>query len=43
MVQSYYDALTVHKELRLLDLEKSRFAAYDYLGRTPEEFVGWFD
>lgn len=43
MVQDYYDALTVEKELRLLDLKNSRFAAYDYLGRAPEEFLGWFD
>jgi len=43
MVQSYYDALTVEKDLRMLDLEPSRFAGYDYLGRAPEEFIGWFD
>lgn len=43
MVQSYYDALTVEKELRMLDLDESRFDAYDYLGRTPEAFIGWFD
>lgn len=43
MVQSYYDALVVEKELRILDLDKSRFAAYDYLGRAPEEFIDWFE
>ena len=43
MVQSYYDALTVKKELRMLDLAESRFAAYDYLGQAPEEFIGWFN
>lgn len=43
MVQSYYDALTVDKDLRMLGLEPSRFAGYDYLGRAPEEFIGWFD
>ncbi|MBX2865739.1 MAG: alpha/beta hydrolase [Leptolyngbyaceae cyanobacterium MAG.088] len=43
MVRSYYSALTVEKEIRMLDLDKSRFAAYDYLGYAPEEFIGWFD
>lgn len=43
MVQQYYDALTVEKELKLLDIEKSRFAAYDYLGREPAEIMSWFD
>ena len=43
MVEAYYDALGTEKELRMLDLEKSRFAAYDFLGRAPEEFTGWFD
>lgn len=43
MVQSYYDALTVAKELRMLDLDESRFAAYDYLGQAPEKFISWFD
>ncbi|MEM9216409.1 MAG: alpha/beta fold hydrolase [Cyanobacteria bacterium P01_F01_bin.150] len=43
MVQSYYDALTVEKDLRMLDLTESRFAAYDYLGRAPEKWIGWFD
>ncbi len=43
MVQAYYDVLGTEKELRMLDLEKSRFAAYDFLGRAPEEFTGWFD
>ncbi|MEL7529644.1 MAG: hypothetical protein AAFN16_28060 [Pseudomonadota bacterium] len=43
MVRDYYDALKVEKDLMLLDLEKSRFAAYDYLGTHPEEMMGWFD
>ncbi len=43
MVRDYYDALKVEKDLMLLDLEKSRFAAYDYLGTRPEEVMGWFD
>ena len=43
MVQSYYDALTVDKEMRLIELEKSRFAAYEYLGARPERVMDWFD
>ncbi|MEM9092875.1 MAG: alpha/beta fold hydrolase [Cyanobacteria bacterium P01_F01_bin.53] len=43
MVHSYYNALTVEKEMRMLDLDTSRFAAYDYLGQAPEEFIDWFD
>lgn len=43
MVQAYYSALSSEKEYRELDLEPSRFAAYDYLGRAPEAFVDWFN
>lgn len=43
MVHAYYDKLEVEKELRFLDIEKSRFAAYDYLGSHPEEIMDWFD
>ncbi|MEX0319923.1 MAG: alpha/beta hydrolase [Ruegeria sp.] len=43
MVEDYYNALMVEKELKLLDIEKSRFAAYDYIGAHPEELMGWFD
>ena len=43
MVNDYYSALTVEKELRLLDLEKSRFAAYDYVGTHPEKLIDWFN
>ncbi|MEM7084450.1 MAG: hypothetical protein AAF465_17140 [Pseudomonadota bacterium] len=43
MVQDYYDALTVEKAQRMLDLEASRFAAYDYIGREPAVFADWFD
>ncbi|MBD0864922.1 MAG: alpha/beta hydrolase [Rhodobacteraceae bacterium] len=43
MVKDYYDALTVPKELKLLDIEKSRFAVYDYIGTHPEKLMGWFD
>ena len=43
MVEDYYNALAVEKELKLLDIEKSRFAAYDYVGTHPAELMGWFD
>lgn len=43
MVEDYYNALTTEKELKLLDIEKSRFAAYDYVGTHPAELMGWFD
>ena len=43
MVTDYYNALTTEKELKLLDIEKSRFAAYDYVGTHPDELMGWFD
>ena len=43
MVNAYYDGLTVEKEMLWLDIEKNRFAAYDYLGRSPENVMGWFD
>lgn len=43
MVEDYYNALTVEKELKLLDIEKSRFAAYDYVGAHPEDLMGWFE
>ena len=43
MVQSYYDKLKGEKELKMLDIEKSRFAAYDYIGSHPESILDWFD
>lgn len=43
MVKRYYDALAVEKNLRLLDLEKSRFAAYNWVGTHPGEVQAWFD
>ena len=41
-VQQYYDGLTVEKKLLMLDLEKSRAAAYEELGRAPERILGFF-
>ncbi|MEX3010311.1 alpha/beta hydrolase family protein [Hoeflea sp. TYP-13] len=43
MVKEYYDNLAVEKEMKWLDIEKSRFAAYDFVGREPEKLFGWFD
>ncbi|MCG7981777.1 MAG: lysophospholipase [Candidatus Thiodiazotropha lotti] len=43
MVDAYYNGLTVEKELMLLGLESSRFAAYDHIGSHPEDLMGWFD
>lgn len=43
MVKSYYDALNMDKEMLWLDIEKNRFAAYDYVGEQPTEISLWFD
>ncbi|WP_316368954.1 alpha/beta hydrolase [Candidatus Thiodiazotropha sp. CDECU1] len=43
MVEDYFQRLTVEKELKMLDLDKSRFAAYDRIGTHPQEFTDWFD
>lgn len=43
MVQQYFESLTVEKELMWIDLEKNRFAAYDFVGYAPEKLMGWFD
>ena len=42
-VQRYYDELAVEKELLWVDLAKSRAAAYDYLGTSPEKLSEFFD
>ncbi|MEM8963646.1 MAG: alpha/beta hydrolase [Acidobacteriota bacterium] len=42
-VQSYYDGLTVEKDLLWLDLEASRAASYEELGRAPEPILSYFD
>ena len=41
-VTAYYNGLQVEKEMLWLDLAKSRAAAYDSLGRTPEPIVEFF-
>lgn len=43
MVKAYYDGLTIEKDMLWLDIEKSRFAAYDFVGRAPEQLMGWFE
>eukprot|EP00903_Cladosiphon_okamuranus_P010749 g10159.t1 len=40
MVQDYYDALNVEKDLKLLDEERSRFAAYDWW-KAEGNYVLW--
>ena len=42
-VKDYYQELTQEKELKLVDLKKSRAAAYDYIGKSPEVVKGFFD
>ena len=42
-VKSYYDGLTVEKDLIWVDLQKNRFAAYDHLGQNPQGIFDWFD
>lgn len=41
-VQDYYDQLTVEKDILWLDLEKKRFAAYDWVGKKPDNILAWF-
>ena len=43
MVHSIFEDLKNEKELVLLDLEKKRGAAYDWIGKNPENIVGWFN
>ncbi|MCE2475320.1 MAG: hypothetical protein J4F47_07040 [Alphaproteobacteria bacterium] len=43
MVNEYFEAPTVQREMKWFDIEKSRFAAYDYIGRAPGDLVNWFD
>ncbi|MEM1299749.1 MAG: alpha/beta fold hydrolase [Pseudomonadota bacterium] len=43
MVKDYLDGLAVEKDMKWLDLDKSRFAAYDDLGKNSAEYLGWFE
>lgn len=42
MVHQYYNDLPVGKELLMLDLEKKRGAAYDWIGKNPDKILEWF-
>jgi pimeloyl-ACP methyl ester carboxylesterase len=42
-VQDYYDSLNTEKEMVWVDLEKSRAAAYDYIGKNPEKLSDFFN
>jgi alpha/beta superfamily hydrolase len=42
MVKQYYNDLTVEKELLMLNLEKKRGAAYDWVGKNPDKILEWF-
>lgn len=43
MVKRYYDDLKVEKDLLMLDLEKKRGAAYDWIGKNPKNILEWFN
>lgn len=42
-INEFFDALTVEKEMMFLDLGKKRASAYDYLTKSPEKLLSWFD
>lgn len=42
-VDEYFHLLSGEKELLMLDLEKNRAAAYDWLGEHPEQWCDFFD
>ena len=42
-VDSFYNQLTVEKDIHWADLAKNRIAAYDYIGQNPEGVYEWFD
>lgn len=43
VVERFFAELNVPKELKWVELEKSRGACYDYIGREPAMLVDWFD
>ncbi len=43
MVKQYFEDLPEEKEMLWLDLKKKRGAAYDWLTKTPEPILRWFD
>lgn len=42
-VKSYYDELKVEKEMLWIDLSKRRAAAYDWMGKYPDEILAFFE
>ena len=42
MVKQYYNDLTVDKDILMLNLEKKRGAAYDWVGKNPDKILEWF-
>ncbi|PAB59293.1 alpha/beta hydrolase [Anaeromicrobium sediminis] len=42
-VENYFEALNTEKEMLWVDLEKSRAASYDYIGKQPETLSKFFD
>ena len=42
-VDSFYNQLTVEKDIHWADLAKNRIAAYDYIGQNPKGVYEWFD
>jgi dipeptidyl aminopeptidase/acylaminoacyl peptidase len=43
MVKQFYNDIQVEKDLLMLNLEKKRGAAYDWIGKNPEDILGWFE
>jgi len=41
-VNSFFDELTVEKDIHWADLAKNRLAAYDYIGQHPTGLYEWF-
>ena len=42
MVNQFYEDLAVEKKILLLDLEKKRGAAYDWIGKNSREVLEWY-
>ncbi|MCT4644404.1 MAG: hypothetical protein N4A74_05395 [Carboxylicivirga sp.] len=42
MVKDFYSNITSEKQLLMLKLEKKRGAAYDWIGKNPDEILAWF-
>jgi alpha/beta superfamily hydrolase len=42
MVDQVYQDIETEKDMIMLDLEKKRGAAYDWLGKNPDRILSWF-